>query len=259
MSKQSLADINCSSCGKTFEAEVYTSVNSKLNPELRQSILAGDFFKHRCVLCGHINDTFYQVLYHDMNNKFMVWLVKPDEDNIIFMQENSLKLPAMFSNYRLFIARYPFQWIERIITLEVGMDPRVIELYKFGIKEKESFPLKTQNDFLHFQNYTRNFLGITKFHWKYVYDDGKTEQYSKTLDAKKYEQCQKLIRSLEPVLTQSKWYLVDWQFPFGKEISDGQLIPMPESSDIIEIGENKTKLPIQFFEVVERPGSGQKI
>ena len=259
MSKQAVADITCSNCGQIFEAEVYTSVNSKLNPELRQSILAGNFFKHTCSLCGCINDVSYEALYHDMNKKFMVWLVKPDEENVIFMQKNSLKLGAMFSEYKLFISRYPFQWIERIITSELGMDARVIEMYKCGIKEKERFPLKTQNDFLHFQKYTRNFLGRTKFHWKYVRDNGETEEYTKKLNAIKYQEYESLIRSIEPNLTPSVWYLIDWQFPFGKEIDDGELIQLPETSDFIEIGASKKRLPKQLLDIVERTENGDKI
>lgn len=259
MSKQTIADITCTNCGQTFEVEVYTSVNSKLNPELRHSILAGTFFNHFCSFCGYKNNPFYEVLYHDMDKNFMVWLVKPDEDNIIFMQQHSLKAGALFSDYKLFIARYPFQWIERIVTSELGMDARLIELYKFGIKEKEQFPLKTQNDFLHFQKYTRNLIGRTKFHWKYVYDNGETEDYSKSLNANKYQEYERLIQTLEPSLKPSTWYLIDWQFPFGKEIDDGELIQLPDTSNIIEIGTNQKKLPSQFIEVVERTGKGHTI
>lgn len=259
MSKQATADINCEKCGHTFETKVYTSVNVRQNPELRESVLGGNFFKHKCQSCGYIIDSFYETLYHDIDRKFMVWLVKPDADNIIFMQRNSLKIAGILPDYRLCISRYPFQWTERIVTLELGMDPRLIELYKFGLKDQQKLPLKTQNDFLHFFKYTRNFLGRTKFHWKYVYDNGEIEEFSKTLDAKKYQAYENLIKSMEPTLKPSSWYLTDWQFPFGLEINDDELVHLPVTSDFIEVGENKTKLPGQFLSVAERTGKGKQV
>ncbi|MFA6944294.1 MAG: CpXC domain-containing protein [Pedobacter sp.] len=260
MSKEATADINCKKCGKTFETQVYTSINVRQNPELRQSVLKGTFFKHTCPGCGNIIDSFYEVLYHDIDKKFMVWLVKPDTKNIIFMQRNSLKISAnILSDYRLNISRYPFQWIERITTLELGMDPRVIELYKFGIKEQQKLPLETQNDFLHFNKYTRNFLGGTKFHWSYIYDNGDVEEFSKSIDAKKYKAYENLIKSMEPTLKHSTWYLIDWQFPFGLEIHDDELIHLPLTSDFIEIGQKKTKLPGQFLSIAERMGKGKEV
>jgi hypothetical protein len=92
MSKLTTAEITCQSCGKFFEKGIYISVNSKLDPVLREKILNGEFFKHRCDYCDYVNDIFYEVLYHDMTNNFMVWLVKPDNENIIFIQQNSLKM-----------------------------------------------------------------------------------------------------------------------------------------------------------------------
>lgn len=259
MSKQSLADIFCESCGKTFEAEVYTSINVQHNPELRKKVLNGTFFKYNCPYCNYIIDSFYETLYHDMDRKFMVWLVRPDEDNIIFMQQNSLKIAGILPDYRLSISRYPFQWIERIITLELSMDPRIIELYKFGIKDKKNLPLKTENDFLHFHKFTRNILWRTKFHWKYIYDNGDKEKFSKKIDTHKYNTYKNLIKSLEPNLKPSSWYLIDWQFPFGLEINDGELIQLPLTSDFIEFGEDRTKLPSQFLEVAKRTEKGGQI
>lgn len=259
MSKQNTADIKCEYCGHEFVTQVYTSVNVKQNPELRQMVLNGTFFQHPCPSCGQITDSFYQVLYHDSERKFMVWLVKPDRENIIFMQRNSLKIAGILSDYSLNISRYPFQWMERIITLEYRMDPRIIELYKFGEKERQQLPLKTENDFLHFQKYTRNLLGRTAFHWNMVYDNGEIETYSKTVDTRKYQAYENLVKSLKPTLKAATWYLIDWQFPFGLEINDDELIHLPMTSDFVEIGEDKSKLPSQFLDIVARTGKGRKV
>lgn len=259
MSKQSIADIFCESCKQTFEAEVYTSINVQHNPELRKKVLDGTFFKYMCPNCSYIIDSSYETLYHDMDKKFMVWLVKPDEHNIIFMQQNSLKIAGILPDYKLCISRYPFQWIERISTLESGIDPRIMELYKFGLKDKKNLPLKTENDFLHFKNLTKNIFGRTKFHWYCVYDNGDKEEFSKTIDVQKYDAYKNLIKSLEPDLKPTSWYLIDWQFPFGIEINDGELIQLPYTSDFIEFGQNRTKLPSQFLEIAERTGKGRPI
>lgn len=259
MSKQSTADIKCEHCGYEFEKQVYTSVNVKQNPELRQRVLNGEFFKHECHSCGNIIKSFHQVLYHDSERKFMVLLVQPDKENIIFMQRNSLKMTEILQNYILSVSRYPFQWIERIITLEFKMDPRIIELYKFWEKERQQLPLKTENDFIHFQKYSRNFIGRKIFHWNMIYNNGETESYSKLVDSRKYQAYENLVISLESKLKLTSWYLIDWQFPFGLEIRDNELIQLPVTSDFIEFGEKKTKLPSQFLDIISKRNMGRKL
>jgi len=173
------------------------------------------------------------------------------------LQRNSLKVPEFLIGYRLHISRYPFQWAERIRTLELGMDPRIMELYKFSIKQSEKFPLETKNDFLHFKKYTRNAFGRTTFHYDFVYDDGEIEEYAKPIMTEKYEGYEKLVKSLEPHLMSNSWYLVDWQFPFGEKIIDGEYKQLPEKSEIIEVDEQRTEFPKHFIDVVLRTGKGE--
>lgn len=259
MSKQEIADILCNSCGETFEVLIYASINSDHNPELRERILNGTFFTYSCTNCGNVITAFHEVLYHDMTKNFMVWLAKPDKQNIIFFQKNSLKLASVIDDYKFYIARYPFQFAERIITSELNLDPRIIELYKFSLKVKDKMPLNSENDFFHFNNLGRNIFLQKKFYWKMIYDNGEVEELSKTVNSSKFRQYENLINSIEPKLKERCWYLIDWQFPFGLEIQDGELITLPTHSDFIEIGENKLKLPNQFLDVLERTGKGHEI
>ncbi len=165
MSKTSRANIVCNSCGESSDIEVYTSINVKQDPELRKKVLDNNLFGYRCFSCGELITTFHDVLYNDPINRFMVWLTKPDNQNIIFFSKNSLRATEILGGrYKLRITRSPFHWIERIRTLECKMDDRIIELYKFGLKTKRKLPLETTNDFLHFESYSRTFLSRTKLH-----------------------------------------------------------------------------------------------
>lgn len=264
MSKTSRANIVCISCGESSDIEVYTSINVKQDPELRDKVLDNKLFDFKCYSCGEVITTFHDVLYHDPINRFMVWLTKPDNQNIIFFSKNSLRIMEILGEgcegYKLRIARSPFHWIERIRTLECKMDDRIIELYKFGIKTKRKMPLETTNDFLHFESYSRNFLSRTKLHWKIVYDDGGIEKFSENIDTRMYQNYEKLLSSLELKTTDS-WYLVDWQYPFGLEVPDDKIIFLTEKSKILEIqidGSNQ-KIPSQFLEVLKTTGKGKKI
>ena len=250
MSNIANGTIRCSECNKEYETSLNTSVNSKVNPELRIQIIKGIFFQKECVFCKHKNEVSYEVLYHDMESRFLVWLVKPDRRNYIYMQEYSLQLGLhAFNGYRFYIARSPLHWVERILTAEHNINPKILELYKFGLKEQLGFPLVTENDFLYFEGISKNIFGKTCYDWKIIYDNGDIKKLSRKVNKNKLNAYEKLLSSVTKPNKGSKWELIDWQYPFGLAVRDGELIELAKTSNFIEFGENRIKLPSQFLEV----------
>jgi hypothetical protein len=55
---------------------VWDSLNSDLDPDAKQKLLDGTLFQYKCEKCGHEASVAYDILYHDMKNNTMVYLVE---------------------------------------------------------------------------------------------------------------------------------------------------------------------------------------
>jgi hypothetical protein len=73
MSKPKRSSITCS-CGFTFDADVYRSINVSAEPHLKSQILAGQFNVVRCPACGREMAADVPFLYHDSDAGLMVWV-----------------------------------------------------------------------------------------------------------------------------------------------------------------------------------------
>jgi hypothetical protein len=70
---QSLAyEVKCP-CGEVFKAELYDSVNATLNPELMGMLFNDELNRVKCPGCGQIIWVDSPLLYHDMNQRLMVY------------------------------------------------------------------------------------------------------------------------------------------------------------------------------------------
>ena len=264
MSNLGGASLVCTRCGMEFEKKVPTSVNSRHDPDLIRHVFAQTFFNHECPRCKFTFEGWYNTLYHDQDQKFMVWLVCPTFDGNIEVPSGIklLSSDVILDNYRLHISRSPFHWVERISTLQCRIDPRMIELYKFGYKVQHNMPLETPNDFLHFRKYTQYFKswGRTRFHWNVVQNDGVLKDISRLVNGPMYASYEVLLNSIGETLWPSQWYMIDWQFPFAIPVEENQKIVIPSKSNFIEIGDRKSiKLPDQFLDVTKRTGKSQDV
>ena len=75
MSRTIKKEITCPACGEKADAKMWASVNVTLDQELRESVLDESLFTWTCPQCGHEALLSYPCLYHDMANKFMIYLV----------------------------------------------------------------------------------------------------------------------------------------------------------------------------------------
>ena len=73
MSKPKRSSVTCS-CGTTFDADVYKSVNVSAEPGLKETILAGHFNVVRCPSCERDLAADVPFLYHDADASRMVWV-----------------------------------------------------------------------------------------------------------------------------------------------------------------------------------------
>ena len=123
----------CSKCGNNQEITVYKSINISENPELKDRVKDGSLFLWKCESCGQANLAKYDTLYHDPENKIMVWLL-PDE-NISESQMHSISLHAKaIGNYTLRRVTDTGSLMEKVLIFDSGLDDTVIEMCKYVLK-----------------------------------------------------------------------------------------------------------------------------
>lgn len=130
MSLKSKAKAVCKHCGKEQVLDIYKSINAATDPDLKAAVISGEAFLWECPECGNSNLVAYECLYHDPEQKFMVWMLPfgepegPEKDAIM----NQTK--AM-GDYRLRIVTNVGDLMEKVIIFDAGLDDRCIELVKF--------------------------------------------------------------------------------------------------------------------------------
>ncbi|MCI5773909.1 MAG: CpXC domain-containing protein [Erysipelotrichaceae bacterium] len=115
----------CPHCGKELTLEFYDSVNVQNDEDLKAQVIAGDIFRFECDKCHYRFMACYDCLYHDPQNKFMVYL-------------KSSPVPANEQLMTLLNKGYTLRWckdigsfIEKIEVLSEGLDDRAVEFAKY--------------------------------------------------------------------------------------------------------------------------------
>ena len=126
----------CQNCGKTYEGMIWDTVNSMITPEMKPHVMDLSIFTKTCPHCHEENPVLYPILYHQMEDKFMVQFM---QDNRIsdFMSNlpdnvNPWKL-SQDDGYYIRIANDPYSFAEKIMLFDNKMDDRAVELVKFAL------------------------------------------------------------------------------------------------------------------------------
>ena len=147
----------CSSCKAKQEIDVYKSINAVTDPELKARVLSGEAFLWECPQCGKSNLSSFECLYHDPQQKFMVWLLPfgepegPEKDAI-------MRQTRAMGDYRLRIVENPGELIEKVLIFDAGLSDRCMELVKFvSLKE---MPTVSNLHFFRVQDESLVFSGV---------------------------------------------------------------------------------------------------
>jgi hypothetical protein len=79
MALKATYEIRCS-CGATFASDIFEYVFSEHDPELKDSILSGEFNLVTCPSCDQSIPVENRFLYRDEKNKLWVWVCKREEE-----------------------------------------------------------------------------------------------------------------------------------------------------------------------------------
>ena len=157
--------IVCPMCGELSKAEIYTSVNPTVNKSVRNKVVDGELFAWVCPSCKHTARLTYPILYNDMKNRFMVYLIpkierfqlcdKELEDKYSNLRNITKRIVADFNSFK-----------EKIFILESGLDDMAVELTKLAISQTVSNKLggaEIREGYLSMYDRESNTMGFTYF------------------------------------------------------------------------------------------------
>lgn len=137
MSDKVIKAIVCPGCGELSKAEIHTSINPARDKTIRKRVLDGELFDFRCPSCGYTAKLNYPLLYNDMKNRFMVYLI-PKIDRFQLCDN---ELENKYSNLRNINKRIvpTFNaFKEKLFIFESGLDDMAVELTKLAISQTVS-------------------------------------------------------------------------------------------------------------------------
>ena len=152
-------------CGELSKAVAYTSVNATVNKEQRERILDGGLFAWKCPSCGYSARLTYPILYNDMKNRFMIYLI-PKIDRFQLCDK---ELEEKYSNLRNINKRVVADFNsfkEKIFIFESGLDDMAVELTKAVIGQTVSKKLdgtEVKEGYLSMYDRESNTMGFTYF------------------------------------------------------------------------------------------------
>ena len=129
--------ITCPDCQKEGNFTIWHSINVDVDPETREKVKSGELFEYTCKNCGKKNLVEYRFLYHDMENKFLIWYFpKHDYDiNKEILEVNSNTLHGVMKE-RVRIVDTRNDLLEKIFIFENHLNDIVVEIIKDIIRQQ---------------------------------------------------------------------------------------------------------------------------
>jgi len=116
MSVGEYIDFHCPSCNSLQTVEIWRSINTKENPELKTELFEGRINVFHCLECDFEGSLPVDLLYHDVEKQFCVqffpfeWVLDEnfikrfhfkDGNAILILPEDNLNLPAYLRNFQI--------------------------------------------------------------------------------------------------------------------------------------------------------------
>ena len=137
MSRHHIEKVTCPSCHHEGDFELWDSINTALDPEMKEKVLNQSIFLYTCPSCGETFRLNYSTLYHQMEDLVMIYLVPESEVKKtyeIFYEKNALA-DYRTEKYLYRIVTSANQLVEKIQIFDAGKDDRVMELVKLLVTD----------------------------------------------------------------------------------------------------------------------------
>lgn len=123
--------VACPKCGFKQTRTLYKSVNAQTDSDVKDLIMNRDLFTFVCDDCDYKAMLDYDFLYHDPEEKVMIYFLKDYDEKTDTLYRNT---PKPTPDYKLRIVKSASDLIEKIKIFDMDMDDRVIELCKLFYK-----------------------------------------------------------------------------------------------------------------------------
>ena len=140
MSIERKETITCPECGQEQDFTVWQTLNGDIDSEAKKQLLEGTLFQFKCAHCGYESDVNYPMLYHDMQNKVMIYFTDEDsvEEALETMTNAEKQKDLAMPGYRKRIVTDQNVLREKAIIFDQELDDRVIEIIKLFYYSKVS-------------------------------------------------------------------------------------------------------------------------
>lgn len=152
--------ITCPKCKKVSEFTVWDSINTGLDPQLKQCARDGSLFRFTCPHCGAEDHVEYGFIYHQMEDRVMLQVVISDEeakhalnmqkDQRLIQIQKELQLDQYHYLNRIVVTQNRMR--EKLAILDSGLDDRLMEIYKVYLlaKYREKQPDDREAELIYF-------------------------------------------------------------------------------------------------------------
>ena len=127
----------CTACGRSHEVETYGGINVARDPELKDRVKDGSLFVWECPHCGRRNLIRCQTLYHDPDQRLMIWLLPEGALPEAQLETVEKALAAQAEGLDGYVLRRVDDvgsLIEKVNLHDAGLDDRVMEMCKYVTK-----------------------------------------------------------------------------------------------------------------------------
>lgn len=145
MSKWSVEKITCPNCQKESDFRMWSSINTMLDPEMKEKVRTNEAFKFICPFCNEETNVEYTCLYHQMEDHVMIYYVTGDniDEAISSMSYNfenqnvkddfSDFFEDMAKEYQNRVVTTKFDFREKLMILDAGLNDKFIEIMKIMV------------------------------------------------------------------------------------------------------------------------------
>lgn len=213
MSSYYVERITCPQCEYEAEFLVWNSINTTLDPDMKQKVRSGELFRFTCPECGYEVEVDYATLYHQMEDRVMIYYVREGRNDAANMMKEafsgvkseSFRCEEFLSrDYRKRVVETKNEFWEKLMILDEGLDDRIIELMKLfmTMELEENGPHINIDEFL----FEKTEEGTRRFVIRFC--DGKWGYIDYLQDL--YDDCEERFREILDVSEESLIIDFNW-------------------------------------------------
>lgn len=200
MSLRSQAISQCPKCGHQHTVTIYKSLNTSQDPDLKAKLLSGELFLAECPDCGCQSLVSYDMLYHDPEQKLMLWMLPGGEPEGL-QQSAIVNQAKAMGDYRLRLISNAGDLMEKVMIADAGLDDRCIELVKYVAGEE--MPGVSKLHFYRMQDDAMVFSGVKQN------ADGQSVMENFGIGLNVYEDCEGILERNEDMNKEDGFERID--------------------------------------------------